>query len=214
MKVKICGITNRNDALCAVELGADALGFIFVESSPRYVPPADAKDIIRVLPPFVVPVGVFVNTTRDEIHRIAEEAGIRCAQLHGDERPEEMTGLAVPAYKSFRVDGNFDPEVIHRYPGPAYLLDTRAENARGGTGKIFDWNIAIEAKAYGRIILAGGLGPENIAKAVQTVLPYAVDVNSGAEEFPGKKDPKKLRQLFRILRRMEIEEYNAKETTN
>jgi phosphoribosylanthranilate isomerase len=214
MKVKICGITNKDDALCAIELDADALGFIFVESSPRYVPPGDAKEIIRILPPFVVPVGVFVNTTRNKIYRIAEETGIRCAQLHGDEPPEEMIGLAVPAYKSFRVDGNFNPEVVRRYPGPAYLLDTYAESARGGTGETFDWTIAAQAKAYGRIILAGGLRPENIAEAVRKVRPYAVDINSGVETSPGKKDWKKLRQLFSILHRIEAEENNAKETTN
>lgn len=213
MKVKICGITNKDDAQCAVELGADAVGFIFVESSPRTIRPADAKEIIRTLPPFVVPVGVFVNAKLGAIRRIVEESGISCVQLHGDEPPEDMIGLGVPAYKSFRVNGTFNPEVMRRYPGPAYLLDTYTKNFFGGTGKIFDWNIAVRAKACGRIILAGGLRPENIADAIRAVQPYAVDINSGVETSPGKKDRSKLRHLFSILRRIEIEEQNAKETT-
>jgi phosphoribosylanthranilate isomerase len=214
MKVKICGITNGADALCAVESGADALGFIFVESSPRCISPADAKAIIRTLPPFVVPVGVFFNANRAAIDGIAEETGIGCAQLHGDEPPEEIGGLTVPAYKSFRVNVNFDPEILRSYPGPAYLLDTYAESAHGGTGKTFDWNIAVKAKTYGRIILAGGLNPENIAGAVKKVRPYAIDVNSGVELSPGKKDPQKLRRLFSVLRRIETDENNTKETMN
>ncbi len=214
MKTKICGITNIDDALCAVELGADALGFIFVESSPRYISPAAAHAIIRALPPFVVPVGVVMNTQRAAIRAIAEESGIGCVQLHGDEQPEEMTGLGVPAYKSFRVDGKFSPEILRRYPGPAYLLDTYAEGGLGGTGKTFDWDIAVGAKAFGKIILAGGLNPENIAGAIRKIRPYAVDINSGVEISPGKKDRIKLQELFRVLRRVEIEEDNAKEMMN
>ncbi len=214
MKVKICGITNIDDALCAAELGADAVGFIFVDSSPRYISPAAAHAIIRALPPFVVPVGVVMNASRTAIRAIAEETGIGCVQLHGDEQPEEMTGLGLTAYKSFRVNGNFDPEILRRYPGPAYLLDTYTKNGLGGTGKTFDWDIAVEAKSFGKIILAGGLNPENIAGAIRKVRPYAVDINSGVETSPGKKDRTKLREFFSILRRLEIEEDNTKETMN
>jgi phosphoribosylanthranilate isomerase len=199
MKVKICGITNFEDALLAADLGADALGFIFVKSSPRHIRPAAARKIIQELPPFIVPVGVVADATHDEILELITETGIGCVQLHGNESPKQFAQFPVPVYKSFRVDKDFNPETLKWFKGSAYLLDTYAEDALGGTGKSFDWNIAVKAKAYGHIILAGGLTPDNIIEAIQKVQPYAVDVNSGVESAPGKKDRSKLNLLFERL---------------
>jgi phosphoribosylanthranilate isomerase len=201
MRVKICGITNVDDALSAAELGTDALGFIFVKSSPRYIAPKTARKIIQELPPFVVPVGVFADMAHDDILEIIEQTGIGCVQLHGEETPRQLANYPVPIYKSFRVDASFNPEILRRYKGSAYLLDTKIPGALGGTGQTFDWNIAIKAKEYGRIILAGGLNTENIVEAARMVQPYAVDVNSGVEERPGKKDPEKMKLLFEQLTR-------------
>ena len=202
MKVKICGITNIDDALYAAELGADALGFIFVKSSPRFVTPKAARKIIQELPPFIVPVGVFVDVPKEEIVEMIEQTGIKFVQLHGNETPEQLAGFPVSVYKSFRVDSSFNPEILSRYKGSAYLLDTKISGELGGTGKTFNWEIAVKAKKYGRIILAGGLTPENIIDAVRIAQPYAVDVNSGVEERPGKKDQIKLKSLFDRLKQV------------
>jgi phosphoribosylanthranilate isomerase len=203
MKVKICGITNLQDALTAVELGADALGFIFVRTSQRYIAPNVAQRIICELPPFIVPVGVFVDMTYNEIFSIINQAGICCVQLHGNEPPERTLGFPVPIIKSFRVNSDFNVEILSRYNAAAYLLDTQVDGVLGGTGKTFDWSYAVAAKAYGRIILAGGLTPENIVEAAQTVQPYAIDINSGVESAPGKKDKTKLSQLFENLQQLQ-----------
>jgi phosphoribosylanthranilate isomerase len=206
MKVKICGITNMEDALLAAELGADALGFIFVKTSPRHIRPSAARKIIQELPPFVTPVGVVADAEHDEILELIDETGISCVQLHGNESPKQLAKFPVPVYKSFRVDKEFNLETLQRYKGSAYLLDTYVDGTLGGTGKTFDWDIAVKAKAYGRIILAGGLTPENIAEAVKKVQPYAVDVNSGVESAPGKKDGNKLEWLFKAIRLLQNEE--------
>jgi phosphoribosylanthranilate isomerase len=199
MKVKICGITNLDDALSAVDLGADALGFIFVKSSPRHISPITARKIIQALPPFVVPVGVVVDMAYNDVLEIIDQTSIGCVQFHGEETPKQIAKYPVPVYKSFRVDSNFNPEILRRYKGSAYLLDTKIIGELGGTGQTFNWEIAVKAKEYGRIILAGGLTPENIIDAVKTVRPYAVDVNSGIEECPGKKDRTKMKLLFKQL---------------
>jgi phosphoribosylanthranilate isomerase len=206
MKIKICGITNMEDALLAAELGADALGFIFVKTSPRHIRPSAARKIIQELPPFVVPVGVVADAEHDDILELIDETGICCVQLHGNESPKQLAKFPVPVYKSFRVDKEFNLETLQRYKGSAYLLDTHVDSTLGGTGKTFDWDIAIAAKAYGRIILAGGLTPENISEAMKKVQPYAVDVNSGVESAPGKKDKNKLEQLFIIIRSLQNEQ--------
>jgi phosphoribosylanthranilate isomerase len=200
MRVKICGITRREDAEAAVEAGAAALGFIFVPSSRRYISPADAGPIVRSLPPLVTTVGVFADAPRHDVLAAIGASGISCLQFHGHESPEDMSGYPLPAYKAFRVAGDFDPGTLAAYPGPAYLLDTLVEGMPGGTGKTFDWQIALRAKRFGRIILAGGLGPENIGEAVRTVRPYAVDVSSGVEESPGVKNGEKIRALFEVVR--------------
>ncbi len=200
MKVKICGITNNDDALLSAELGADAIGFIFVKESPRYITPYDARKIIKLLPPFITPVGVVADATREEISDLIKATGIHCLQLHGSEPPDFCAVTSVPAYKSFRINDGFDMQILFDYKVPAYLLDTYVEGTIGGTGKTFDWDIAVKAKTFGKIILSGGLTPENIAEAVKKVQPYAVDLNSGVESAPGKKDKNKLERVFKIIR--------------
>jgi len=200
MKVKICGITNIDDALYAAELGVDALGFIFVKSSMRYIAPKAARKIIQELPPFIIPVGVFVDMPQEGIIELIEQTRIKCVQLHGNETPKQLAGFSVPAIKSFRVKNDFDVQQLRRFSASAFLLDTYVDGALGGTGKTFDWSIAIKVKSFGRIILSGGLNPENIIEAAQKVKPYAVDVNSGVEESPGKKDRTKLKLLFERLK--------------
>lgn len=192
VRVKICGITNLEDALAAAELGADALGFVFYKGSPRYIEPEEAARIIRALPPFITAVGVFVDEPQDEISRIIRQTGIGVVQLHGHEPPEACL-LWPRVIKAIRVKELSDLEPLTRYKTTAFLLDTYTPEALGGTGQIFNWDIALEAKRMGRVILAGGLTPENIEKAITWVHPYAVDVSSGVEERKGKKDHTKLR---------------------
>jgi phosphoribosylanthranilate isomerase len=191
-KVKICGITNLNDALAAVKYGADALGFVFYRKSPRYIEPEEALDIIRGLPPFVTTVGVFVDEDRDEVERVMSLAGLDVAQFHGNESPDACL-IRRRAIKAIRVREVKDLDAMHQYKVSAYLLDTYAPHMPGGTGEVFDWDIALEAKKSGRIILAGGLTPENIEEAARRVRPYAVDVGSGVEAEPGRKDHEKVR---------------------
>jgi phosphoribosylanthranilate isomerase len=201
MKVKICGITNREDALLAVDLGADALGFIFVSSSPRYIQPTIAGNIIKELPPFITTVGVFVDPSEEEISSVIQQSGITSVQLHGNESPQFCTKMQITVIKAFRVDKNFQVSGLSKYEVSSFLLDTYVEGSLGGTGKTFDWKTAIEAKKIGKIILAGGLHPENIVEAIQVVQPYAVDVNSGVEQAPGRKDREKLVRLFKNIQK-------------
>ncbi len=196
VRVKICGITNLEDAEAAVRFGADALGFIFYRKSPRYIDPREAGSIIRALPPFVTKVGVFVNETLEEVRRVREEASLDRVQLHGDETSEycEKTGAGV--IKAFRIRVRADIEELALYDVSAYLLDTYREDTPGGTGETFNWEIAVEASSERRIILSGGLTPENVAMAIKTVRPYAVDASSGVESAPGKKDLEKMKKFI------------------
>lgn len=199
--VKICGITNRLDATAAVGLGASALGFIFARS-PRRVSPQKASDIIATIPPFVKTVGVFVNEDHDKIRAIKQYCGLDLIQLHGDETPDFCQALMPSAIKAFRVKETSDLSSIQAYCGNvrALLLDTYAADTFGGTGKQFDWNLALEIKQLGvPIILAGGLGPVNINKAISTVKPYAVDVNSCIEDRPGRKSYVLMQKLMEEL---------------
>lgn len=197
IRVKICGVTNVSDALMCVEAGADALGLVFVEGTPRFIDSAVAEEIIRNLPPFVMTVGVFANRSLEEVEGIASALPLSLVQLHGDERPEDCKALRVPFIKAFRVKGTDDLALLSRYPGAkAYLLDPFVPGKLGGTGQTLNWELAGKAKAYGRIILAGGLTPETVAEAVRIVKPYAVDVSSGVEASPGRKDPEKVRRFI------------------
>ncbi len=192
VKVKICGITNPEDALKAVDFGADALGFVFYKASPRYISPEETKHIIHKLPPYVTTVGVFVNENTEEIRRIVDFALIDVVQLHGNE-PPEMCLMDRRVIKAVRVRELNDLEPLKLCVASAYLLDTYDPELYGGTGQIFNWDIAVDAKQLGRVILAGGLTPENVERAVRWVRPYAVDVSSGVEEEKGRKDHRKVR---------------------
>lgn len=200
VRVKICGITNRDDALFSVAHGVDALGFIFYEPSPRYVPPEHVRRIVSALPPFVTPVGVFVNSGREEILETVRSTGIRAVQLHGDETPADCMGYPFPVIRALRVGDGFNPASLSDYPVDTFLLDTAKKGWYGGTGETFDWNVAREAAAHGRIILSGGMDPSNVADAVRTVKPYAVDCGSGVEAAPGLKDHARIREFLGALR--------------
>ena len=196
--IKICGITNGKDALLAAKLGADVLGFIFADS-PRKITSEKAKSIIYDLPPFIKTVGVFVDEKPEKIKEIQLDCGLDLVQLHGDESPEQCRDLMPYSIKALRIKEEKDIESIDKYKGTvrAILLDTYQHGKAGGTGKTFDWSLAVKAKETGiSIILAGGLSPENIQEAIKTVKPYAVDINSGIEERPGKKSQELMKLLF------------------
>src|ERR1700690_445625 len=202
LNVKICGITNIDDAIAAAEYGADALGFIFVKASPRYIGPQGAADIIRELPPFIKTVGVFVNEAVETVGKIVAVSGIDLIQLHGDERPEVCMQLKRRAIKAVRVKSLESLESVINYKDviSALLLDTYSNEFHGGTGQVFNWDIAVEAKQYCRVILSGGLTPDNIADAVRYVTPYAVDVSSGVELSKGRKDHERLKLFIERAR--------------
>jgi len=196
-RVKICGITNLADAQVAVAAGADALGFNFYEKSPRYVSLKTAAAISKQLPPFVIRVGVFVNAPEDFVLRTIAEGGLTMLQFHGDEPPEFCTQFGLMSMKAFRIRDESSLAELPKYATDAYLLDAYSSEARGGTGEKFNWNLAIEAQKFGKpIFLAGGLTPKNIADAVRQVKPFGVDVSSGVESAPGKKDHAKLKAFI------------------
>ena len=204
VKVKICGITNPQDASMAIELGADALGFVFAPS-PRQVTPENVRQIVDNLPPFVRTVGVFVNEDLRTIRDIADFCGLDMIQLHGDESPAFCRELMPYTVKAFRLKDASTLSSIGLYRGQirALLLDTYQKGLKGGTGKAFNWNLAVRAMAFGvPVILSGGLGPLNIQRAIATVRPYAVDVNSGIEERPGQKDPTLMKRLMEKINGM------------
>jgi phosphoribosylanthranilate isomerase len=197
-RTKICGLTRLEDAQRAVDLGAAALGFNFYSLSPRYIEPAAARAMVRRLPPFVTAVGVFANETdAGHVISLAREAGVTAVQMHGPMFPALHELLSVfTLVVAVAVREGFKPEELRKVKASAYLLDAFDPDRLGGTGKTFDWGAAREAKQYGPIILAGGLTPENVARAVREVRPFAVDVASGVESAPGIKDPAKLRAFF------------------
>ena len=204
-RVKICGITNIDDAVVAVEAGADALGFIFVENTPRFVTPAQVAPIVRALPPFVTPVGIFWDHPAGHIKAVAEACGLRALQFHGDEKPEDLEGYALPVIKTIKLAppsaelGGRQPWTVtatylhYRKHAAALLLDSAARWSEGEPRQPIEWTIARDlAGQRWRIILSAGLTPENVARAVATARPYGVDVNSGVEAQPGRKDPDKV----------------------
>jgi phosphoribosylanthranilate isomerase len=202
VKVKICGITNLDDALAAVDYGADALGFVFFKGSPRLISPENAASIVRKLPPFVQTVGVFVDEPAEVIKTIVSTAGIGLVQLHGDEPPESCS-VYERVIKALRVKtlDSLAPLEQFRKHVFTFLLDAYTPDKLGGTGMIFNWDIAVEAKRFGRIILAGGLTPDNVAEAVRHVRPYGVDVSSGVELSKGKKDLQKMKLFIERAKR-------------
>lgn len=200
-KVKICGITNLADARVAVAAGADALGFNFHEKSPRFVPLEAAAEISRQLPPFVLRVGVFVNAPADFILHAIRESGLAMLQFHGDEPPEFCSQFGLMTMKAFRVRGPVTLEEIPQYQTDAYLLDAFSSTTFGGTGEKFNWDLAVEAQKFGKpVFLAGGLTPENVADAIRQVRPFGVDVSSGVESAPGKKDHAKIKAFITAAR--------------
>ena len=204
MEVKICGITNHEDALAAAELGAGALGFIFARSQ-RQITPEKARDIITEIPLFVKTVGVFVDEGHDKIKEIIRYCGLDLIQLHGDESPELCYEMMPHTIKAIRIKDESSLRSSGAYHGKvrALLLDTFSRNKAGGTGKTFDWKLAKKIKKQGiPIILSGGLEPSNIDRAIRTVKPYAVDVNSGVEERPGKKSYVLMRDLMEKVRKI------------
>jgi phosphoribosylanthranilate isomerase len=194
VRVKICGITNESDALAATAAGADALGFMFYDGSSRRVSIETAAEIVRALPPFVGRVGVFVDAPAQVILDTVERCQLTAIQLHGNEPPEFCQCFTRPVIKAFRVDGEKTLLLLPQYATSAWLLDSCLPGQLGGTGAKFNWELAVRAKEHGRpILLAGGLTPENVASAVKQVQPYGVDVSSGVESAPGKKDHAKVR---------------------
>jgi phosphoribosylanthranilate isomerase len=204
IKVKVCGITNGEDALAAVESGADALGFIFYEKSPRYVVPAIAGQIIAELPPLVMSVGVFVNEGLATVRSIMDTCRLGMAQLHGDENASYCHELSRPVIKALRLKNRESLLALAEYQGRGgvrgFVLDTFSELAYGGTGQVTDWTLAAEVAKTTPILLAGGLTPDNVTEAIRVVRPYGVDVTSGVESAPGKKDRAKLRAFLEAVR--------------
>jgi phosphoribosylanthranilate isomerase len=201
MRIKICGITNVHDALAAADYGADAVGFVLYKSSPRYIDTKAVKNIISQLPPFVTTVGVFADTDERDIRAIVEDCGLDVIQLQGDEPADLCRRLGGRVIKAIRIRDKFSLNRMIPYKVRAFVLDTYREGQLGGTGETFDWSLATEAKKFGKIILAGGLTPENIRQAIEQVRPYGVDVSTGVEERLGKKDPSKLKVFIETAKK-------------
>jgi phosphoribosylanthranilate isomerase len=203
VRVKICGITNWKDARLCVDAGADALGFNFFAKSPRYIAPADARAIVRRLPRHVITIGVFVNAPFASIARIARDVDLNLLQLHGDESAADVRKLSehFPVMKAFRMRPGFNLKQLARFDSvDAFLLDGFDREQRGGTGKTFDWRLGRAAKKYGSIVIAGGLTADNVADAIAATDPFAVDICSGVEASPGKKDRRRLNALMNSVR--------------
>ena len=217
IRVKICGITSAADAQAAIEAGADSLGLNFYEQSPRHITVANAAQIRVQIPKTVETVGVFVNIPSAEVLKTCAAVGLDAAQLHGDESPRIVAGVSrqVPVIKAFRADTDFAIETLDLYPDAyAFLLDASQAGQYGGTGHTADWALARRAAAAHRIILAGGLKPENVAPAIRIVRPWAVDVASGVESKPGKKDHALIREFIHAVREAEKQLDSPAEKSN
>jgi len=201
-RVKICGITELEDARDAALLGADAIGLNFYPNSPRYIEPSRAAKIIEKLPPFVTVVGIFLNHPDPQnLEDFAVSVGLHAVQLHGKETPDYCSMIQrVKVIKTFRVDSNFRVDTLRGYGSGTFLLDGCAP----GTGRSFDWELAFGANAFGSIIIAGGLTPDNVSNVVSTLHPFAVDVASGVESKPGKKDYDKMRRFIEAVQRADV----------
>lgn len=204
IKVKICGITNHEDARAAVEAGADALGFVFYRQSPRCVQPDVVKAIVAALPPFVLPIGVFVNEEAETVRELMDRCGLALAQLHGEETASYCESLGRPSLRALRLRRPGDLLALAEYKGRAqvrgFVVDAFSDSEYGGTGQVADWGLAAEAAKSADILLAGGLTPGNVQEAARRVRPYGVDVSSGVEASPGKKDHEKVRAFIEAAR--------------
>jgi phosphoribosylanthranilate isomerase len=210
VRVKFCGITSSGDAEKAARSGADALGFVFFKESPRYVTPKDAELIVKDLPPFITSVGVFVNEDIGFIEESVERCGLSAVQLHGDEdvnyclRFKGLRFKGVKLIKAIRVKDKESLSAIEECPADAFLLDTYKGSVYGGTGEVFDRTLAVLAKEYGRqLIVSGGLNPDNVYKVIKEIRPYGVDVSSGIESSPGKKNVELMEEFIKEVRRAE-----------
>ncbi|MDF1577651.1 MAG: phosphoribosylanthranilate isomerase [Desulfurivibrionaceae bacterium] len=206
-RIKVCGITDPDDLAHAVSAGVDGVGFIFAEKSPRRIEPEKARELIRAVPPFVDAVGVFVNEDPDVVTDIIKYCGLTMVQLHGQENIDYCRLMPVRVLKSFAVKNGADGSEMAAYAGVAagYLLDTYDQGMAGGTGRAFDWNLIKGLRIPGPVLLAGGLGPENVGEAISVARPFAVDVNSGVEKSPGRKDHALLTALIEAVRRADLE---------
>ncbi len=200
-RVKICGITSPEDAGLAVEAGAHALGFNFVSGTPRCLAPEIAGAIIAGLPPLVAAVGVFLDQPLEHVLRVSALAGVTAVQLHGAEGVDYARRIPLKVIKAIAVGDAAALAAMAGYPAHAFLLDSHRTGEAGGTGQTFPWGVALEARRHGRIVLAGGLTPDNVGEAVRRVRPFAVDVASGVERSPGRKDPQKVRAFIDAVRR-------------
>ena len=205
VKVKVCGITNISDARLAMDCGADALGFVFAPS-PRQVTPEQVENIVNQLPSSICKIGVFVDSELETVNDIKSRCSLDMVQLHGSEDPEYCKSLLPNVIKSFQVRDETILKLLPDYEIKAYLLDSYHAKLKGGTGHTFNWDIAQKATEYGMIILSGGLNPDNIRKAIYTAQPFAVDVSSGVETSPGKKDPYMLRNFITAAKQVQVEE--------
>ncbi len=203
-KIKICGITNPIDALQAVDAGADALGFVFYKKSPRHVTLNVVKSIVVNLPPFVLPIGIFVNESPEKVRKTMDECGLALAQIHGDESAEYCESLGRPVIRGIRLRDHNTLFAMAEYKGRSrvrgFVLDAFSPTAYGGTGQTADWNLATEAAQSFSFLLAGGLTADNVQEAIRNVRPYGVDVSSGVEASPGKKDPAKVTAFIRSVK--------------
>jgi phosphoribosylanthranilate isomerase len=203
-RVKICGITSAEDAAAAVDAGADALGLVFVPGTPRCVTPEAAARILERVPPLVATVGVFVDRPLDELARIAAALRLHAVQLHGQESEAYSRAIPVPVIRAVRVRDATSLRPVETYPAHAFLLDAYVEGLPGGTGTPIPWELALRAKGRTPLILSGGLRPETVGEAVRLVRPYGVDVSSGVEMFPGRKDHRKVREFVVNVRQADL----------
>jgi len=197
--VKICGITSRKDAKHVASMGVSAIGFIFYKKSPRYISANKAREIVKEFPSEISIVGVFVNSDPESIHQIAETVGLDFIQLHGDESPDFCRLISLPVIKAIRITNLSSMSNYRSYRVHSFLLDTYKSDIFGGTGETFDWSVVRNKKTETPKILSGGLTALNVLQGIEVVNPDAIDINSGVELFPGRKDPGKLKELFRIL---------------
>jgi phosphoribosylanthranilate isomerase len=198
--VKICGVTNADDATCAFESGADAIGFNFYPSSKRFIVPEKAREISEALDISILRVGVFVNPARDYVDATIRQVALNAIQFSGNETPDDVSGYELKVFKAIHITGVESLAALKLYGVDAFLLDTHRDGDFGGTGETFDWDVARKAKQFGKVILAGGLTPQNVSAAVRLVQPYGVDVSSGVESRQGIKDHKKIKDFIRRAR--------------
>lgn len=201
--VKICGLKTLEEVEACIVSGANWLGFNCYPPSKRFVTPEEIRKLLSIVPPNIITVGVFVNESLEKVHQIVETTGLQMVQLHGDESPEYGMALKIHYFRAFRVSPQFQLKTIQNYATPYFILDSYHPNFYGGTGDSFNWEIATQAKQFGKLILAGGLNPENVTKAIEVVRPFGVDVCSGVETAPGVKDLQLVSNFISNVRKVE-----------